>query len=146
MTTGMLSVGWTIQICLILAGLCAAFAMVFGVRTMTLALACFALSFVGMAMRGEPAALVAVSMGALMELRLNPMRRHRGLVEWLLVSVALCQVSLSLLTTTIDLRFWIAQGLGASIHLIALIAAFAPQWWTPRMYSANQSYLPPSDL
>jgi hypothetical protein len=147
MTTGMLSVGWTIQICLILAGLCAAFAMVFGVRTMTLALACFALSFVGMAMRGEPAALVAVAMGALMELRLNPMRRHRGLVEWLLVSVALCQVALSLLTTTIDIRFWIAQGLGASIHLLALIAAFAPQWWTPRMYSSGHpTYLPPGEL
>lgn len=151
MPTGLVSIGWTIQICLLLAGLCATLAMVFGVRTMTLALACFALSFVGMAMRGEPAALVAVAMGAMMELRLVPRRRHRGLVEWLLVAVAMCQVALILLTPTLDVRFWIAQGLGTSVHLLAIVAAFAPHWWSPGGYgaTAHRSHgplLPPGEI
>lgn len=125
------TIGWSIQILLILAGICVALAMIFGPRTMTGALACFALSFVGMAVRAEPAALIAVAMGAMMELRLPPRRRHKGLLEWLLVSVAFCQVAL-VLTMLPDLRFWVAQGLGTLIHLLALVAAFAPHWWTPR--------------
>lgn len=134
MSTGLLTVGWTIQIMLFLAFICALLAMVFGVRTITLALACLALSFVGMAMRGEPAALMAVAAGAMMELRLHPAQRHRGLLEWLLVSVAMCQVALGLLTSTIDIRFWLAQGLGATVHVLALVAAFAPHLWTSPRY------------
>jgi len=145
MTSDLAGVGTVIQLILFLAALATALAMVFGVRTMTAALALLALSFIGLAIRGEPSAIAAVAMGALMELRLMPRRRHRGLLEWLLVSLGLCQIALALTQEEYRFTFWVAQGMGFTVLVFAIIAAFAPHWWQPPALGGPSPLTHPSD-
>ncbi|MEO7993362.1 MAG: hypothetical protein ABI743_03110 [bacterium] len=143
MEPSLTGIGTLVQIILILLSLCAALSMIFGLRTISTALALLALSFVGMAMRGEPAALVAVAMGVLMELRLAPRGRHRGLLEWLLVALGLCQVAL-ILVLPMNFTFWLAQAMGVMVLGFAVVATFAPHWYRTPLVPSSPGFLGPN--
>ncbi|HYE78436.1 MAG TPA: hypothetical protein VEI97_10645, partial [bacterium] len=115
MTTELVQVGIYVQVLLVLAAVAVLGAMAVGAKTLNAALALLALSFVGMAIRGEPAAMFAIATGVLMELRLVPRQRHKGLLEWLLVALGLCQIALLMTREQYTFDFWVAQGLGAAV-------------------------------
>lgn len=144
MTTDLVQVGLGLQVVLILAALAVLGAVTMGARTLNAALALLALSFVGMAIRGEHSALFAVATGVLMELRLIPRLRHKGLLEWLLVALGLCQVTLLMTHEQYTVDFWIAQGLGIAVIGFAVVAAFAPHLWRPAATLGNPGFVPPN--